>query len=130
MELEFAFFDAQIQRSTADGRPKHSPSAYSAGPQSSSVQPGGEDDRDHGRFRGVHNSVSLLCVDFDDTLTDGDTTSLLVEAAKSQVRVGCNVRGVFSLWMLCVTACVFCLKTVPTRLKFAQLLALGCPVLC
>lgn len=95
MELEFAFFDAQIQGSTADDRPKQSPSADTAGPQSSSVQSGGEDARDRGRFRGVHESVSLLCVDFDDTLTDGDTTSLLVETAKAQVRFGCRPCGVY-----------------------------------
>lgn len=90
MELEFAFFDAQIQQSTADDRPTQSPSAHTAGPQSSSVEPRGEDDRGRGHFRGVHESVSLLCVDFDDTLTNGDTTGLLVETAKAQVSFRCN----------------------------------------
>lgn len=35
---------------------------------------------DAGRFGGVHERVALLCVDFDDTITEADTTSLLAKA--------------------------------------------------
>lgn len=55
MELEYAFFAAQSQgNETAGGEPVG-----------------------RGRFEGIHQSVALLCIDFDDTLTEGDTTSLL-----------------------------------------------------
>lgn len=94
MELEFAFFDSQIQGSIEDGKLKQFAKADTAGLQSSSVQPRSEDAIDHGRFRGVHQRVALLCVDFDDTLTDGDTTSLLIETAKAQVRFGYIACGV------------------------------------
>ena len=83
--MEFDFFNAQIQGSTKNSS-KQTSAADSAGPQTLGSQLYGENKGDNGRFDGVHRRVSLLCVDFDDTLTDGDTTSLLVEAAKAQVR--------------------------------------------
>lgn len=86
MELEFAFFDAQADESTEDDGPRQASIVASGGEQSSSVLSGEENVRDRGHFRGVHQQVSLFCVDFDDTVTDGDTTSLLVETAKAQVR--------------------------------------------
>lgn len=88
MELEFAFFDSQSQESTDDGKLKHFTRTDMARLQSSSVQPRSEGTCDHERFRGVHRRVALLCVDFDDTLTEGDTTNLLIEAAKAQVSFG------------------------------------------
>lgn len=98
MELEFAFFDSQILGSTEDGKLKQSRREDTARLQSSrSVQLRSEGASDHERFRGVHQWVALLCVDFDDTLTDGDTTSLLVETAKAQVRVGRRSPGIPSL---------------------------------
>eukprot|EP00903_Cladosiphon_okamuranus_P019242 g17693.t1 len=86
MELEFAFFDSQIQGSTGDGKPKQVTRADTGRLESSSVPPrtGSEGASEYKRFRGVHQRVALLCVDFDDTLTDGDTTSLLIEAVKAQ----------------------------------------------
>lgn len=103
MELEFAFFDSQIQRSTDDGKPKQVTRADTTLLESSSVQPrgGSEGASDHERFRGVHERVALLCVDFDDTLTDGDTTSLLIEAAKAEVRFGCSACDFFPLCTCC-----------------------------
>lgn len=98
MELELAFFDSQIQGSTEDGKPKQQTRADTAWLQSSGVQPRSESASDHERFRGVHQRVALLCVDFDDTLTDGDTTSLLIETAKAQVRFGFSACDVFRLW--------------------------------
>lgn len=94
MQLEFAFFDAQIQGSTKDYSSMQISTADSAGPQSLGSQLNGKGARDIERFSGVHGRVSLLCVDFDDTLTDGDTTGLLVEAAKAQVRFGRGACGV------------------------------------
>lgn len=77
MGLEYAFFAAQSVGGTAEG---HQPL----------VADGGTTDQEEGvadsaRLAGVHERVALLCVDFDDTLTDGDTTSLLVKAATEQV---------------------------------------------
>ncbi len=94
MQLEFAFFDAQMQGSTKDDSSKQISMADSAGPQNLGSQLHGKGARDNGRLSGVHGRVSLLCVDFDDTLTDGDTTGLLVEAAKAQVRFGRSACGV------------------------------------
>jgi len=93
MQLELAFFDAQIHGSAKDDSSKQMSTADSAGVQSLGSQLYGEGARGNGRFSGVHGRVSLLCVDFDDTLTDGDTTSLLVEAAKAQVRLCRSVCG-------------------------------------
>lgn len=91
MELEFAFFDAQSDGSMEDDDLRQTASAGSGDRKISSVQPGEDNVKDRGRFRGVHQRVSLLCVDFDDTLTDGDTTSLLVETVKAQVTFGCII---------------------------------------
>lgn len=101
MELEFAFFDSQIQESTEDGKLMLFTRADTNELQSSIVQARSEGGSDHERFRGVHHRVALLCVDFDDTLTDGDTTSLLVETAKAQVRFGCSAWGVCLLRTRC-----------------------------
>ncbi|CAB1096050.1 unnamed protein product [Ectocarpus sp. CCAP 1310/34] len=84
MELEFAFFDAQLDGVTEAAMLEQSVGAEAGGRQGMSVQPGGKDAGGRGRFRGVHERLALLCVDFDDTLTEGDTTSLLVETAKAQ----------------------------------------------
>ncbi|CAM9273636.1 unnamed protein product [Hapterophycus canaliculatus] len=86
MELEFAFFDAQTEGSIGDDGPRLETDERSGARKSSNVRSGEENVRDHGHYRGVHQRVSLLCVDFDDTLTDGDTTSLLVETAIAQQR--------------------------------------------
>lgn len=88
MELEFAFFDAQLDEGTEDVILEQSVGAETGGRQGVSVQPGGQDAGGRGRFHGVHQRLALLCVDFDDTLTEGDTTSLLLETAKAQVRLG------------------------------------------
>ncbi|CAM9251698.1 unnamed protein product [Ectocarpus sp. 12 AP-2014] len=84
MELEFAFFDAQLDGGTEAAMLEQSVGAEAGGRQGTSVQPGGKDAGGRGRFHGVHERLALLCVDFDDTLTEGDTTSLLVETAKAQ----------------------------------------------
>lgn len=91
MELEFAFFDAQLDGGTEDAILEQSVGAQAGGRQGMSAQPGGQDAGGRGRFHGVHERLALLCVDFDDTLTEGDTISLLVETAKAQVRFGCRV---------------------------------------
>lgn len=106
MELEFAFFDAQIQGNSEDGELKQRTRVDTAGLQSSSVQPRNEGARDQERFRGVHQRVALLCVDFDDTLTDGDTTSLLIEAAKAQVISGAVLAGFPPVDTLRLAACL------------------------
>ncbi|CAM9374486.1 unnamed protein product [Scytosiphon promiscuus] len=84
MELEFAFFDAQADEGIEDDGQRETTSAGSGVRQSASDRSGEENVRDRGHFRGVHQWVSLFCVDFDDTVTDGDTTSLLVETAKAE----------------------------------------------
>ncbi|CAM9389533.1 unnamed protein product [Ectocarpus sp. 12 AP-2014] len=84
MELEFAFFDAQLDGGTEAAMLEQSVGAEAGGRQGTSVQPGGKDAGGRGRFHGVHERLALLCVDFDDTLTEGDTTGLLVETAKAQ----------------------------------------------
>ena len=91
MELEYAFFAAQSQATAEDDRPHHLTQDDSIGSVqissggSATFQPGAKLDRAGGVFSGVQHRVALLCVDFDDTLTDGDTTSLLVKTAKGQV---------------------------------------------
>lgn len=111
MELEFAFFDSQIQGSPEDGKLKqftrtHMAPLQSSSVESSSVQTRSEGASDHEHFCGVHQRVALLCVDFDDTLTDGDTTNLLVEAAKAQVRFECSAAAVSRLWTPIVLRCL------------------------
>lgn len=92
MELEYAFFAAQSQGTAEDDRPHHlteggdsidSVQISSGG--TSTFQPGEKRDKGRAVFSGVQHRVALLCLDFDDTLTDGDTTSLLVKTAKIQV---------------------------------------------
>lgn len=85
MGLEYAFFAAQSQGTAEDDRPAQVVNGSPAAGDAVSVASG---DGEHGRLSGVHGRVALLCVDFDDTLTDGDTTSLLVKTAQAQVRGG------------------------------------------
>lgn len=92
MELEHAFFAAQSQGTAEDDRPHHltqgdvsSGSVQISSGGSVTFQPGEKNGKGRGVFSGVQHRVALLCVDFDDTLTDGDTTSLLVKTAKGQV---------------------------------------------
>lgn len=92
MGLEYAFFAAQSQGTAEDDRPHHltqgddsSGSVQISSGGSVTFQPGEKIGKGRGVFSGVQHRVALLCVDFDDTLTDGDTTSLLVKTAKGQV---------------------------------------------
>lgn len=92
MELEYAFFAAQSQGTAEDDRPHHLTegddsidSVHISSGGTSTFQPGGKRGKGRAVFSGVQHRVALLCVDFDDTLTDGDTTSLLVKTAKIQV---------------------------------------------
>lgn len=84
MRLEYAFFAAHSLRGTAEeDRPTTLAQASPAVADGAIQQVA--DGADSARVAGVHERVALLCVDFDDTLTDGDTTSLLVKAAQEQV---------------------------------------------
>lgn len=78
MELEYAFFAAQSQgnETAEDDKAVEDTSLR----ESVAGEPVGR-----GGFKGIHQSVALLCVDFDDTLTEGDTTSLLVKTVSAQV---------------------------------------------
>lgn len=86
MQLEYHFFAAQGQETAEDDRPGHVAHTDAIGGESTGSTARVVDTEGRGRFRGVHERVALFCVDFDDTLTDGDTTGLLVETAKAQVR--------------------------------------------
>lgn len=90
MALEYAFFAAQSQGTAEEYGPIREAHGDTAGGRGngSSCQAGVEHAGDRERLSGVHHRVALLCVDFDDTLTDGDTTSLLVKTAQAQVRLG------------------------------------------
>lgn len=98
MDLEYAFFAAQGQGTAEDDRPTQLVHGSTASRDGASVTSGVRYAGERGRFSGVHGKIALLCVDFDDTLTDGDTTSLLVKTAQAQVRMGrgrcimCNAR--------------------------------------
>lgn len=84
MRLEYAFFAAHDPRATAeDDRPVTLKQAIDT--VADSVIQRAADGVDIPTSAGVHERVALLCVDFDDTLTDGDTTNLLVKAAQEQV---------------------------------------------
>lgn len=100
MELEYAFFAAQSQGTAEDDRP--------AGQGHGDVVCGdGANIRfavgNVWRLNGVHGRVALLCVDFDDTLTDGDTTSLLVKTAEAHVSLTkvCSAVAILGLLALC-----------------------------
>lgn len=100
MDLEYAFFAAQSQGTAEDDRPTQLVHGSTASRDGASGTSGVRYAGERGRLSGVHGNIALLCVDFDDTLTDGDTTSLLVKTAQAQVRVGratrkcilCNAR--------------------------------------
>lgn len=91
MRLEYAFFAAQSLGGTAeDDRPADAP------PGKPSIIDGGTRSRgkgggDDAMFMGMHERIAVLCVDFDDTLTDGDTTNLLVKTAEAHVRWACPI---------------------------------------
>ena len=107
MDLEYAFFAAQSQGTPEDTRPAGHERSSSvtficdpgagvaedtrpAGHDGSSVtfigdpEAGVGERGDRGCSGGVQKSVALLCIDFDDTLTQDDTTSLLVKIAAAQ----------------------------------------------
>lgn len=98
MALEYAFFAAQSQwRTVEDDRPAEVEHTEPVVADDVTYCTAGESDVIGARLTGVHDRVALLCVDFDDTLTDGDTTSLLVKTAQAQVRCCDCAGGVCSL---------------------------------
>lgn len=86
MELEYAFFAAQSQgNETAEGVRPENQHGHKAAENTGLRESVAGEPMGRGRFEGMHQSVALLCIDFDDTLTEGDTTSLLVKTASAQV---------------------------------------------
>lgn len=87
MELEYAFFAAQSQGTAEDDRPTQQQYRGVAPEDGKAFRGEGGCEKGKGHFDGVHQRVALFCVDFDDTLTDGDTLGLLVKTAELKVRV-------------------------------------------
>lgn len=85
MELEYAFFAAQSVKDSVGDEVFGEARRLQKTTTGSSVSLKMENGIHRERLTGVHERVALFCVDFDDTLTEGDTTTLLMKIAAAQV---------------------------------------------